>query len=477
MVTFDFVFNYRKELKLENIVDKVGIKPKPTVTAVIGGAWGDEGKGKIASREAKDASLVTRGTGGANAGHTVAFEGKKIALHLVPGGIVYPHTICLIGQGTEIDLEVLIKEIEMLEKKGIPNVRERLKISGRAQIVFQYHKDDDEVQESIKENPVGTTKRGIGPAYSDKDNRIGIPIYYLLNYELLKMKIHEAAKFYNVRFRGFGFSDYVVKEKRIVDEAYEYGKIIRPMLVNGDHLVESFVSKGEKIVVEGAQAYRLDKNWGDYPDVTSSSCVTSGALNGSHLNPFDLKETIVVHKAYCSRVGNGPFPTELKSKVDDKGNMTAYEGEDAFAGNIIRELGHEYGTTTKRSRRTGWFDAVLVRSSKRALGPSYLCINHLDTLGKVGETVGHVKMCILYKYQGKVIDYYPDDMKITGEEPKPIYWTLKGGWNIDSSLRDYNQLPEKAKTFIKKIEEETGIPVKFIGVGPDNEDLIVREDI
>ena len=230
-------------------------------------------------------------------------------------------------------------------------------------------------------------------------------------------------------------------------------------------------------MIEGAQAYRLDKDWGDYPDVTSSNCVTDGALIGGHLNHKDLKETIVVHKAYCSRVGNGPFPTELKAKVDAEGKMSAYHGEDAFAGDLIREYGHEYGTTTKRPRRTGWFDAVLVRSSKRALGPDYLCINHLDTLGKIGETLGYVKICILYEYQGRVIDYYPDDMEITEEVPKPIYWTLKGGWKIDSSIRDYDQLPERAKTFIKKIEDETGIPVKFIGVGPDNEDLIVREDI
>ena len=475
MVTFNFVFNYRKELKLENTVDK--IKPKPSVTAVIGGAWGDEGKGKIASREAKEALLVIRATGGANAGHTVVFEGKKVALHLVPGGIVYPHTICLIGQGVVIDLEVLIKEIEQLEKIGIPNVRERLKISGRAHVVLPYHKELDELHEMIKDNPVGTTKRGIGPTYSDKDNRIGIRVYDLLKFEHLENKIHQAIKLHNALFRSFGFSVVNEKSDKLAEKMYNFGKVLEPMIVNGDHLVDEFVKEEDKIVIEGAQAYRLDKDWGDYPDVTSSNCVTDGALIGGHLNHKDLKETIVVLKAYCSRVGNGPFPTELKSKDDAKGNMTAYEGEDAFAGDLIREYGHEYGTTTKRPRRTGWFDAVLVRSSKRALGPDYLCINHLDTLGKIGGVLGYVKICILYEYGGKIINYYPDDMEITGEEPKPIYWTLKGGWNIESSLRDYDQLPERAKTFIKKIEDETGIPVKFIGVGPDNEDLIVREDI
>ena len=461
---------------MENTVDKIEIKPKPTVTAVIGGAWGDEGKGKIASRESKDAMLVIRATGGANAGHTVVVNGKKIALHLIPGGIVYPQTTCLIGQGVVIDLEVLVKEIEQLEEIGIPYVRKRLRISGRAHVVFPYHKELDELYEVIKENPVGTTKRGIGPAYSDKDNRIGIRVYDLLKFEHLESKIEQALKVHNALFRSLGFS--VVKEKsdKLVETMYNYGKILKDMIVNADYLVDEFVKEESKIVIEGAQAYRLDKDWGDYPDVTSSNCVTDGTLIGGHLNHHDLKETIVVLKAYCSRVGNGPFPTELKAKVDAKGNMYAYQGEDAFAGDLIREYGHEYGTTTKRPRRTGWFDAVLVRSSKRALGPDYLCINHLDTLGKIGEILGYVKICILYEYQGKIINYYPDDIEITGE-PKPIYWTLKGGWSIESSLRDFDQLPEKAKTFIQKIEKETGIPVKFIGVGPDNEDLIVREDI
>ena len=425
---------------------------RKTTTAIVGVFWGDEGKGKIASRESKDADLVVCGTGGANADHTVVFNGKKIALHLIPGGIVYPQTTCLIGQGLVVDIGVLIDEIEKLEKAGIPNVRKRLKISGRAHVVMPYHKDYDVVQEAVKENPVGTTKRGIGQAYADKDNRIGIQVNYLLNYDLLLSKVKEAAKFYNVKFRGLGFSEYVVKEKRVVDEAYAYGKVIRSMIVNGDRLVESFVNEGAKIVLEGA-------------------------LVGSHLNQNDVAMTIGIGKAYCSRVGNGFFPTELKKTDFYEGKMSAYQGEDAFAGNTIREYGHEYGTTTGRPRRTGWLDLNIMRSAIRPLGVTYWCLNHLDTLGRVGETLGYVKMCIMYNYQGKIIKYFPDDMEATQEVPKPIYWTLKGGWKIDSSIREYDQLPEKAKTFIQKIEDETGILVKFIGVGPDNEDLIVREDI
>ena len=214
---------------MENTVEKIRTKPKPSVIAVIGGAWGDEGKGKIASREAKEALLVIRATGGANAGHTVVFEGKKIALHLVPGGIVYPHTICLIGQGVVIDLEVLIKEIEQLEKIGIPNVRERLKISGRAHVVLPYHKELDELHEMIKDNPIGTTKRGIGPAYSDKDNRIGIRVYDLLGFEHLESKISQAIKLHNALFRSFGFSVVNDRSDKLAEKMYNYGKVIEPI--------------------------------------------------------------------------------------------------------------------------------------------------------------------------------------------------------------------------------------------------------
>lgn len=449
----------------------------PTVTAVIGGAWGDEGKGKIASWASKDADLVIRGTGGANAGHTVVFNGKKIALHLVPGGIVYPQTTCLIGQGTVIDPIVLLDEIKQLEEIGIPNVRERLKISGRAHVVFPYHKYLDELHEMMKENPIGTTKRGIGPAYSDKDNRIGIRVYdLLLDFWKLERKIREATNLHRVLFKLHCEKEWNVDSFNLAKEFSEYGEELRTMVVNGDHLVEKFVSEKKKIVLEGAQAYRLDKDFGDYPDVTSSNCITDGALIGGHLNHKDLKETIVILKAYSSRVGNGPFPTELHAHVKDD-VVTEYKSSQAYHGDIIRELGHEYGATTKRPRRTGWFDAVLVRSSKRALGADYLCINHLDTLGEIGKRIGYVKMCVLYNYENRTIEYYPDDMELTGKIPLPIYREFEGGWTIPSTVRKYEDLPDKAKEFIEAIEYHTQIPVKFIGVGPDNEDLIIREDI
>lgn len=452
-------------------------KTTPTVTAVIGGAWGDEGKGKIASRESKDADLVIRATGGANAGHTVVYEGKKIALHLIPGGIVYPQTFCLIGQGVVIDPIILLKEIKQLEDMGIPNVRQRLKISGRAHVVLAYHKDLDQFYEKMKRNPIGTTKRGIGPAYSDKDNRIGIRMYdLLLDLYSLANKIKEATKIHDILFRETGMICYTEVFLELAEQFSKYGEELREMIVDGDFLVEEFSSENKKIVLEGAQAFRLDKDFGDYPDVTSSNCVTDGALIGGHLNHKDLKETIVVLKAYFSRVGNGPFPTEQKAHIENN-VVLPYTEEDEYYGDVIREYGHEYGATTKRPRRTGWFDAILVRSSKRALGPDYLCINHLDTLGKIGNKIGKVYMCTMYQYQGNVITYYPDDIEFTKEIPMPIYRSFEGGWDIPNSIREYDDLPEKAKNFIKAIEEETRIPVKYIGVGPDNDDLIVRNDI
>ena len=450
---------------------------KPTVTAVIGGAWGDEGKGKIASREAKDADLVIRATGGANAGHTVVWDGKKIALHLIPGGIVYPQTTCLIGQGVVIDPNELINEIKLLEDMGVPKVKERLRISGRAHLVLPYHKNLDELYERLKEKPVGTTRRGIGPTYADKDLRIGIRAYdLLLSWNDLDKKVMHAARLHNTLFRNLDMKELVEGHFKITTEVFNCGKVLKSMVINGDHLVDSYCSAGKKIVIEGAQAYRLDKDFGDYPNVTSSNCVTDGALIGGHLNHKDLKETIVVLKAYFSRVGNGPFPTEEEAHIwEDK--VLPYDEEHILDGDIIRELGHEYGATTKRPRRTGWFDAVLVSSSKRALGPDYLCINHLDTLGKIGNRLGYVKMCIAYIYQGKTIKYYPDDIEITNQIPYPIFRKFKGGWTIPNTIRDFDSLPKRAKVFIKAIEEETGIPVKFIGVGPDNEDLIVRDDV
>lgn len=450
-------------------------------TIIIGGAWGDEGKGKVASREAADAKLVIRATGGANAGHTIVFHNKgekhKLALHLVPGGIVYPQATALIGQGVVLDPKVLVEEIEELEKIGIPYVRTRLRISGRAHVVFPYHKELDELKERLKDDPIGTTKRGIGPTYEDKKARTGIRVYdLLLPVDKLAKKIEVATRPHNQLFKANGMEDRIVDPKVLAAQYSEYGKIIKNMVINADILTEEVCKNGDKIVVEGAQAFRLDIDYGDYPDVTSSNCVTAGTLIGAHLSHKCVDKVIVIAKAHCSRVGNGVFPTEQPAHIE---NNKVTEYDEPFVGDVIRETCGEYGATTGRPRRCGWGDAVLLKSacSQAVTGADYICLNHLDSIGKIGETLGYIKLCIAYMYQGRKICYYPDNMELTGEVPEPVYTEFEGGWEIPSSLRDFNLLPAKAKKYVKIIEDITGVPVKYIGVGPGNDDIIVREDV
>lgn len=451
-------------------------EPKGNATIVIGGKWGDEGKGKITSRLSKDADLVIRGTGGANAGHTIVYNDKKIALHLVPGGIVNPKPICLIGQGVVIDIPILLKEIEALEDMGVPDVRKRLRITGRAHVVFPYHKELDALYETFKANPVGTTKKGIGPAYMDMDARSGLRLYELLQpIDQLTQYIREAVTPHNQLFEVNGMSECIVNPEELAKEYHEYGKILEPMLEkNPDGLTSKAYKEGWKVVVEGAQAFRLDKFYGDYSDVTSSNCVTTGTLTGAHLSHKMVDKVIVVIKAHDSRVGNGPFPTELPAHI---ANDRVLPYESPYVGDVIREKAHEYGATTGRPRRVGYLDAVVTATSRDILGADYLCVNHMDTIGEIANELGMVKICYAYMYQGKQINYYPDDIRLTHEVPTPVYKTFNEGWTIDRKTRNYEELPSAAKKYIEFIEEVTGIPVKYIGVGPDNEDLIERYDV
>ncbi len=444
------------------------------VTVIVGTKWGDEGKGKIASREAKDAKLVIRATGGNNAGHTIVFNGIKLPLHLVPGGIVYPNTTCIIGPGVVLDLEVLLSEIELLKETGISDIDSRLKISGRAHVILPYHKELDVLYENFKKHPVGTTKRGIGPSYADKNNRTGIRMYdLLLTEDELKEKIEEAIKPHNQLFIDNNMKEAVADANSLAKQYHIYGEKLAKYITDISPLISDSIDNNEKIVVEGAQAFRLDLDHGDYPMVTSSNPVVSGTLCGAALPPQALNTVIGVDKAYNSRVGNGPFPTELPASIDENGNVI--ENVTPLEGDIVRDLGHEYGTTTKRPRRCGWMDCPILRSAKYTSGIDYLCLNHLDTLGQIGLKLGYVKVCTSYKYKGQVINYYPDDINLSHEIPEPIYETLDGGWTIDSSCKTYDELPELAKRFIEIVEKASGIPVKYLGTGPANDDLIVRE--
>ena len=444
------------------------------ITIIVGTKWGDEGKGKIAAIESQNAKLVIRATGGSNAGHTIIYNGQKLPLHLIPGGIAYPQTTCIIGPGVVLDLEVLFEEIAFLKKYNIPDIESRLKISGRTHITLPYHKDLDGLYESLKNKPVGTTKRGIGPTYADKSNRIGIRMYdLLLPEDELTHKIEEATKVHNQVFKANNMEECIVDSKKLGKQYHEYGEKLKNYITDIEPLIFNSIKHNEKIVVEGAQAFRLDLDHGDYPMVTSSHPVVSGTLCGAALPAQALNVVIGVDKAYNSRVGNGPFPTELPASLDENGNVI--KDATPLEGDVVRDTGHEYGTTTGRPRRCGWMDCPILCSAKYTSGIDYLCLNHLDTLGEIGKKLGYVKVCTAYMYKGKIIHHYPDDIHITGTIPEPIYETLEGGWTIDSSCKDYENLPELAKKFVEIVEKSSGIPIKYIGTGPASDDLIVRD--
>lgn len=431
------------------------------VVTIVGCNWGDEGKGRAAFFESQDATIVARATGGNNAGHTIVHQGKKYALHLVPGGIINPKTKCLIGPGVVIDTDVLIEEIKMLQDAGVSVTPKNLIISGKAHVILPYHKDLDRLHEFLKgDAKVGTTGRGIGPCYADKANRVGIRLYdLLLPRRILKKKIKLAVKSHNILFKNVkSFNKCISISARLIKGLKKNADFLKEFIGNTDSAVKKAIENNEKIVIEGAQAFRLDIDHGDYPMVTSSSPNTAGTLSGIGIGPKYLSKTIGITKAYCSRVGNGPFPTEQDNQI----------------GDIIRDLGHEYGTTTNRPRRCGWFDCVIINQAKITMGLDELCINHLDTIGKIGRELGYVLICYAYRYKGEIIDYIPDDTEITNELPEPLYYKLDSGWEIPTNCKGFEQLPQNAQIFVKYIEKRTGLPVKYIGCGADIKDTIIR---
>ncbi len=426
---------------------------KPCVTEIVGSYWGDEGKGRVASFEARDARLVLRTTGGNNAGHTIYYQGNKIPLHLVPGGIIYPQTTAIICNGVVIDPNVLYDEIQLLNCY-IPVTPERLIVSDCAHIIMPYHIYLDWIQEKMRDaNKIGTTNRGIGPCYEDEAKRIGIRMQDLFrSEESLRQKLELALGFHHEILEANGIYYNVDALYHFCMEVKEkIGKFIG----NPESLIAKTLAAGDKIVIEGAQADHLDLLWGDYPNCTSSQCNPSGTLSGAGIGPVYAKKVIATMKAYCSRVGSGPFPTELCNEE----------------GDLIRNLGHEYGTTTGRPRRCGWLDLVAFPKTR---GYTDICLNHLDTIGLIGEALGYIKVCVSYTYQGNVTTTFPTDVEVTGEVPIPNYEVFQGGWEISSDCKSYEQLPQKAKDFIALIENVTNVPVSYIGIGPNNEDTIVR---
>lgn len=451
---------------------------KAKVYVVLGLIWGDEGKGKIIAYLAQSADLAIRATGGANAGHTIYIAGKKIALHLIPSGISSPKAMCLIAKGTVVDFDTLNDEInEVSEILGEDEVLNRLRISGTASVLMPYHKKLDELHEIMKgKRSVGTTKRGIGPCYADKINRTGLKVYdLLLPVEEIEEKIAIAVKPHNLLFEAFGMKDAIVDPHMLAIQYKSIGDKFKALIVNGDEFVKSYLYNPDAtIVVEGAQATRLSIEVGDYPNCTSSDCNIHGTLTGAHLSIDDVYSVIGVAKAYSTRVGKGPFPTEYDAHLDEEGKLIGYDPKFALLGDRLRDFAGEYGATTGRPRRVGGFDAVITKSSCELGSVDALCITRMDTLGEFGSQVSIVELAFEYKYQGEMIDYYPDNIEYTGEIPKPRYVKIGGGWKVTPEMKSFEELPKNAQMYIRLIEELTGVPVKYIGTGPRNEDLIVR---
>lgn len=421
----------------------------PTLV-IIGTQWGDEGKGKITDYLAEKADVVVRYQGGNNAGHTVEKGGVQYKLHLIPSGILYPDKICIIGNGVVIDPASLIDEIENLEKQGVSI--ENLKISDRAHIVFPYHIKQDELEEISKgKNDLGTTKRGIGPCYMDKSERIGIRVCDLLNSKVFEEKLRRNVERKNKLFKElYGTNGFDFEE--IYKKYSGYAQKIKPFVTDTTVLLYDLIKSGKQVLFEGAQGTLLDLDLGTYPYVTASHPIAGGVTVGAGIGPTMIDEVIGVVKAYTTRVGKGPFPTEL---FDENGEF-------------LRERGHEYGTTTGRPRRCGWLDAVILKYSVRVSGITHFALTKLDTLTGLKK----IKICTGYKLNGEIITDFPASLEDLAQ-CEPIYEEFDG-WEEDiQDVKTFDDLPYNAQKYIKRIEELMGIKAAIISVGPERNQTIV----
>jgi adenylosuccinate synthase len=413
-----------------------------SVTVLVGSQWGDEGKGKIVDLLSDRYQIVARYQGGANAGHTVEIDNKKYILHLIPSGILRKDVICVIGNGVVIDPSALLDEIKLLEENGI-DVSNRLFISHNAHLIMPYHKLLDRIGES-GDNKIGTTGRGIGPCYIDKFDRKGIKIVDLLNKKILEEKIRQNLKEKNnILHKVYDHEGLDVEE--IVKEYLEFDVAIDKYVKDVPVFLNSEIEKGKSVLLEGAQGALLDVDFGTYPFVTSSSPTSGGACTGTGIPPTKIDSVIGIVKAYTTRVGNGPFPTEL---LDDDGEK-------------LRKIGMEFGATTGRPRRCGWFDAFLVNYSALINGITSAAITKLDVLSSFDE----IKVCIGYELNGKMLKSFPTDVDRLSRI-KPITEILPG-WKKDiSSCRNYSELPPETKNYLEFICKKSGVKMEIISVGP-----------
>jgi adenylosuccinate synthase len=420
-------------------------------TVVVGTQWGDEGKGKLTDLLAKDMHLVVRYQGGHNAGHTIVVDGATFALQLVPSGVLYPHTVPVIGNGVVVDPAVLLAECEMLESRGIDT--SRLVVSGNAHLIMPYHYELDLMTERfLGHNKLGTTKRGIGPAYADKAARIGLRVQDLLDPKIFREKLDVVLREKNALLSRV--YNRLPLDQREIEERYlgELAGRLEPMIGDSVALVHEALEAGRQVMLEGAQATFLDVDHGTYPFVTSSNPVAGGACVGAGIGPRDISRIVGIVKAYVTRVGSGPFPTEVAGATSD----------------YLVERGHEYGTNTGRRRRPGWLDLVMLRQAARLNSLSELAITKLDVLSKLES----LKVCVAYEdEQGRLYEHVPHHQSVL-HRVRPVYEELPG-WQEDlADATSAGDLPGAARRYVELIERCSGVPVRFVGVGPGREQYV-----
>jgi adenylosuccinate synthase len=425
-----------------------------TAIAVVGAQWGDEGKGKIIDMLAEKASVVVRYSGGDNAGHTVINSAGEFKLHIIPSGIFYSHTTCVIANGVVINPAVLIGEMDDLRQRGVDI--SRLFISDRAHLIMPYHIMLDALEEeALGGKAVGTTRKGVGPAFTDKIARLGIRAGDLLDKEVLLNRLRLVLERKNmVLTRVYG------AKALSLDEVYQqyslYGERLAPHIRETTRLLDEALKNKELVLLEGAQGVLLDPDFGTYPFATSSSPMAGGACTGSGISPVRLNQVLAVFKAYCTRVGGGPMPTELKDAT----------------GEAIRQCAHEFGTTTGRPRRCGWFDGVAARFSCRINGFTGVALTRLDVL----DNFPRLKICVAYKLNGRTVEEFPSSI-VDVEKCQPVYEELDGWMTPTRDIRQYSRLPLAARRYIKRLEEICGCEIKIISIGPQREQTIMRSKV
>jgi adenylosuccinate synthase len=424
------------------------------VIAVIGAQWGDEGKGKVVDTLAQQATIAVRFSGGDNAGHTIVNPLGKFALRLVPSGIFNTRTICIIGNGVVINPQILIEEIDNLNERGVNT--SKLFISDRAQLIMPYHLLLDGLEEEARGGKaLGTTRKGIGPAFTDKAARLGIRVGDLLDREALRERLRSVIDYKNaILTKVYGAKALSLDEVFI--QYCQYGEHLAPYIRETTIMLEEALNKKKLVLLEGAQGTLLDPDFGTYPYSTSSPSIAGQGCLGAGIGPTRITAVLGVYKAYCSRVGAGPMPTELKDET----------------GELIRERGHEYGTVSGRPRRCGWFDAVAARFSQRVNGFTGAAITRLDIL----DILPSLKICVGYKLDGKKIDYFPASVAAL-ERCQPVYEELEGWETPTSDVRQFNKLPTKARHYVERLEELIGCPVNLVCVGPERGQVIEKKAI